>query len=100
MYGSCAAYCRILSIEDPSFGPLQIVIVGFDTTARFQGEVARELLEFALEDLRRLIDEIGPGDHVIAILVEHRWASQLREAGGRLVGQGLSHAGGGDGGRG
>jgi len=79
-----------MSIEDPSFGPLQIVIVGFDTTARCQSEVARELLEFALDDLRRLIDELGPGDHAVAILVEHRWASQLREAGGRLVGQAFS----------
>ena len=81
-----------MSIEDPSFGPLQIVIVGFDTTARCQSEVARELLEFALEDLRRLIDEIGPGDHA----VDSRRASLGvaaarggREAGGRLVGQGF-----------
>jgi len=90
-----------MSIEDPSFGPLQIVIVGFDTTARCQSEVARELLEFALDDLRRLIDELGPGDHAVAILVEHRWASQLREAGARRVGgwsAKLSHAGGDDGG--
>ena len=156
-----------MSIEDPSFGPLQIVIVGFETTERFRGEAARELLDlrgrglirvldarffhraqdgtlteidlgpmladrpaedanpvarllgvngaggngaggnggrrpqeafirtagFALEDLRRLTDEIGPGDHAIAILVEHRWAGRLREAvreaGGRLVGQGF-----------
>ena len=151
-----------MSIEDPGFGPLQIVIVGFETTERFRGEAARELLDlrgrgmirvldarflhrapdgsltevdlgplladrpaeranpvarllgvngvggngglppqeafartagFALEDLRRLTDEIGPGDHAIAILIEHRWAAQLREAvheaGGRLVGQGF-----------
>jgi hypothetical protein len=151
-----------MSIEDPGFGPLQIVIVGFETTERFRGEAARELLDlrgrglirvldarffhrapdgkltevdlgpllverpaeranpvarllgvngaggngglrpqeafartagFALEDLRRLTDEIGPGDHAIAILIEHRWAGQLREAvreaGGRLVGQGF-----------
>jgi hypothetical protein len=48
---------------------------------------------FALEDLRRLTDEIGPGDHAAAVLVEHVWASHLREtvreAGGRLVGQGF-----------
>ena len=151
-----------MSIDEDSFGPLQIVIVGFETTERFQGEAARELLElrgrglirvldarffhrapdatltevdlgsmladrpaeranpvarllgvngaggngglrpqeafartagFALEDLRRLIEEIGPGEHAIAILVEHRWAGRLREAvreaGGRLVGQGF-----------
>ena len=156
-----------MTIEDPGFGPLQIVIVGFETTERFRGEAARELLDlrgrglirvldarffhrakdrtlteidlgpmladrpaddanpvarllgvngngaggngglrpqeaftrtagFALEDLRRLTDEIGPGDHAVAILVEHRWAGRLREAvreaGGRLVGQGfLTH---------
>ena len=156
-----------MSIEDASFGPLQIVIVGFETTERFRGEAARELLDlrgrglirvldarffhrapdetltevdlgpmladrpaepanpvarllgvngaggngtggngglrpqdafsrtagFALEDLRRLTEEIGPGDHAVAILIEHRWAGRLREAvreaGGRLVGQGF-----------
>ena len=151
-----------MSIDDPSYGPLQIVIVGFETTERFRGEAARELLDlrgrgmirvldarflhrapdgkltevdlgplladrpaeranpvarllgvngvggnggmrpkqafartagFALEDLRRLTDEIGRGDHAIAILIEHRWAARLREAvreaGGRLVGQGF-----------
>jgi hypothetical protein len=26
-----------MSIEDPSVGPLQIVIVGFETTERFRG---------------------------------------------------------------
>ena len=48
---------------------------------------------FALEDLRRLTDEIGPGDHAAVVLVEHLWASRLREAvheaGGRLLGQGF-----------
>ena len=161
-HGSYAAYCRVMSIEDPSFGPLQIVIVGFETTERMRGEAARELLDlrgrgmirvldarffhrapdeeltrgrprpgcrptgrptrhpiarllgvngaggnaglrpqeafartagFALEDLRRLTDEIGPGDHAVVILIEHRWAGRLREAvreaGGRLVGQGF-----------
>ena len=151
-----------MSIEDPGFGPLQIVIVGFKTTERFRGEAARELIDlrgrgmirvldarffhrapdekltevdlgplladrpaeranpvarllgvngaggnggrrprdafartagFALEDLRRLTDEIGPGDHAVAILIEHRWAGRLREAvreaGGRMVGQGF-----------
>ena len=154
-----------MSIDDPSYGPLQIVIVGFETTERFRGEAARELIDlrgrgmirvldarffnrapegkltevdlgplladrpaeranpvarllgvnggggnggngglrpqealartagFALEDLRRLTDEIGPGDHAIAILIEHRWAARLREAvreaGGKLVGQGF-----------
>ena len=142
-------------------GPLQIVLVGFETTARFRGDIARELAAlrgrgmirvidarlfhrspdgkltevdlapvlagaaeppnraiahllgangagngaehpaeafartagFALEDLRRLTDEIGPGDHAAVVLVEHLWAARLREAvreaGGRLIGQGF-----------
>jgi hypothetical protein len=139
-------------------GPLQIVLVGFETTERFRGDIAREIADlrgrgvirvldarlfhrapsgqltevdlnpllaeprdnalahllganggggngssplqalagtagFALEDLRRLTDEIGPGDHAAVVLVEHVWASHLREAvleaGGRLLGQGF-----------
>jgi hypothetical protein len=143
-------------------GPLQIVLVGFETTERFRGDIARELAQlrgrgvirvldarlfhrspdgeltevdlnplladppdppdraiahllgangargnggrppgealahtagFALEDLRRLTDEIGPGDHAAVVLVEHLWAARLREAvreaGGRLLGQGF-----------
>jgi hypothetical protein len=141
---------------------MQLVLVGFETTDRFRGEIARELADlrgrgmirvlearlfhraetgkltevdlnplladpptepgraiahllgangsggnggsrtpsealagtvgFALEDLRRLTDEIGPGDHAVVVLIEHVWASRLREAvraaGGRLLGQG------------
>jgi hypothetical protein len=143
-------------------GPLQLVLVGFETTERFRGDIAAELRElrgrgmirvldarlfhrtpdgvltevdlnpiigdpptppdraiahllgangargnggkspaeafartagFALEDLRRLTDEIGPGDHAAVVLVEHLWAARLREAvreaGGRLLGQGF-----------
>ena len=148
--------------EDATVGPLQIVLVGFETTDRFRGDIARELgalrgrgmlrvldarlfhrapdgklteidlnpvlaeagaapnraiahllganggggngarrpaeafartAGFALEDLRRLTDEIGPGDHAAVLLVEHLWAARLREtvreAGGRLLGQGF-----------
>ncbi len=145
-----------------SVGPIQIVLVGFETTDRFRGEIARELADlrgrgmirvldarlfnraesgqltevdlnpvladppakpdraiahllgangaggnggtrtpseafagtvgFALEDLRRLTDEIGPGDHAAVVLIEHVWAARLRDAvldaGGRLLGQG------------
>lgn len=151
-----------MSAEQPLMGPLQLVIVGFETTERFRGDIARELLYlrgrgqirvldarffhraadggltevdlgslladrprepgnpvahllgvngaggnggargpaafsrtagFAIEDLRRLTDEIGPGDYAAAVLVEHVWASHLRdtilEAGGRLLGQGF-----------
>jgi hypothetical protein len=141
-------------------GPLQLLLVGFETTARFRGDIAREIADlrgrgmlrvldarffrredgrlteidlnplladpppprggalahligangsggngvpplpglagsagFALEDLRRLADEIGPGDHAAVVLVEHVWAGRLREAvlaaGGRLLGQGF-----------
>jgi hypothetical protein len=152
-----------MAVDDASFGPLQLVVVGFETTERFRGDIARELLElrgrgmlrvldarmfhrspdgtlteidlspvlaepraehgnpvahllglngagggnggmapaeafartagFALEDLRRLTDEIGPGTHAAVVLVEHVWAARLREfvreAGGRLLGQGF-----------
>jgi hypothetical protein len=142
-------------------GPLQLVLVGFETTDRFRGDIAREIADlrgrgvirvldarlfhraedgalteidlnplladppahgnpiahlvgggngsrgngahadhalfgtvgFALEDLRRLTDEIGPGDHAAVVLVEHLWAARLREAvheaGGHLLGQGF-----------
>jgi hypothetical protein len=149
-----------MSAEDLSIGPLQLVLVGFETTERFRGDIAREIgtlrgrgmirvldarlfhrapeggltevdlnplladppptgnplahllgtngggnggmappqafartAGFALEDLRRLTDEIGPGEHAAVVLVEHLWAARLREtvreAGGRLVGQGF-----------
>jgi hypothetical protein len=141
-------------------GPLQLVLVGFETTDRFRGDIAREIADlrgrglirvldarlfhraddgaltevdlnpllaeppargnpiahllgangaggngaghdhglagtvgFALEDLRRLTDEIGPGDYAAAVLVEHLWAARLREtvreAGGHLLAQGF-----------
>jgi hypothetical protein len=147
----------------PGHGPLQILLVGFETTERFQGEIVRELLDlrgrgmirvldarflhrareggkltevdlgpliaerpaedanpiarllgvnghggngglappeafartagFALEDLRRLTDEIGPGDHAAVVLVEHVWAARLRavvhRTGGALRAQGF-----------
>ena len=149
-----------MSAEDLSIGPLQLVLVGFETTERFRGDIAREIgtlrgrgmirvldarlyhrapdgkltevdlnplladppphgnplahlmgtngggnggmspqdafshtAGFALEDLRRLTDEIGPGQHAAVVLVEHLWAATLRttvrEAGGRLIGQGF-----------
>jgi hypothetical protein len=150
-----------MSADAPNVGPLQLVLVGFETTERFRGHIARELRDlrgrgllrvldarlyhrapdsklteidlgpllaepspegnpvasllglngaggnggppdpealhctagFSLTDLRRLTDEIGPGDHAVVVLVEHLWATHLREtvrdAGGRLLGQGF-----------
>ncbi len=149
-----------MDIDEPSAGPLQLLLIGFETTERFRGEVAREIATlrgrgllrvmdarlllrtgegkltevdlnpmladpspggnplahllgtngggnggitpqeafhrtagFALDDLRRVTDEIAPGEHALALLVEHVWASGLREsvlrAGGRLVAQGF-----------
>jgi hypothetical protein len=147
--------CATLSV-----GPIQLVLLGFETTERFRGEIARELADlrgrgmirvldarlfhrspegkltevdlnlmladpppdhaiahllganggggnggshtpaealartagFALEDLRRLTEEIGPGDYAGALLVENVWAGRfaeaVRNAGGRLLGQG------------
>jgi hypothetical protein len=150
-----------MSTDDTSLGPLQIVLVGFETTERFRGDIAREIgflrgrgmlrvidarllhrgengkltevdlnplladppepanpiahllgtnggggnggasaqeafhrtAGFALEDLRNLTDEIGEGEYAAVVLVEHLWAAGLREtvreAGGRLLGQGF-----------
>lgn len=61
--------------------------------ARTPSEALARTTGFALEDLRRLTDEIGPGDYAGVVLVEHLWAGRLREvvreAGGRLLGQGF-----------
>ena len=150
-----------MSADDLSVGPLQLLLVGFETTERFRGEIAREIAQlrgrgllrvldarlmhrgddgkltevdlnplladpppqanpiaqllgtnggggnggagpleawhrtagFAVADLRRLTDEIGPGEYSAVVLVEHLWAAGLREtvrrAGGRLLGQGF-----------
>jgi hypothetical protein len=151
-----------MDATEPSVGPLQLLLVGFETTERFRGHIAREILElrgrgiirvldarllhrapdgeltdvdlnpilaeppdptanpvarllgtngaggngglppdeafgrtvgFALEDVRRLTDEIGPGDYAAVVLVEHVWASRLRttvrDAGGALLAQGF-----------
>jgi hypothetical protein len=142
-------------------GPLQILVVGFESTENFRGDIAREVgrlrgrgllrvidarlvhrgedgkltevdlnpllgdppapenpiahllgtngggsnggmsppeafertAGFALEDLRRLTDEVGRGEYAAIVLVEHLWAEELRETvrdtGGRLLGQGF-----------
>src|SRR3954452_23407954 len=151
-----------MSGERASIGPVQLLILGFETSEHFQGEVGRELLDlrgrglirvldarllhrtpdgeltevdlgplvadwpedradavagllaangnggnggsrspealagtvgFTVDDFRRLTEEIGAGEHAVAILVEHLWAARLREevhkAGASLVGQGF-----------
>ena len=45
-----------MSVEDPSYGPLQIVIVGFETTERFRGEAARELIDLRGRGMIRVLD--------------------------------------------
>jgi hypothetical protein len=61
--------------------------------ARAPSEALARTTGFTLEDLRQLTDEIGPGDYAAVVIVEHLWASRLREvvreAGGRLLGQGF-----------
>ena len=150
-----------MASDEPGFGPLQLLVVGFETTERLHGQIAREIQElrgrglirvvdarmftrdergeltevdlnpvlgdqrwrpaahllglngaatnggggdldeaafaatvgFTLEDLRRLTDEIHPGEHAAVVLVEHAWAGRLRQrirdAGGRLIAQGM-----------
>ena len=46
----------VMSIEDESFGPLQIVIVGFETTERFRGDAARELLDLRGRGMIQVLD--------------------------------------------
>jgi uncharacterized membrane protein len=151
--------------DEPSIGPLQLVVVEFESIDRLDGEIARELRDlrgrglisivdarllsrsddgelteldlneiigepvgsewrpvahlfgfngrgpvdgaggaqspelyartagFSVEDLRRITEEIGDGEHAVVVLVEHRWAARLRalvrERGGRLAAQGL-----------
>jgi Family of unknown function (DUF6325) len=152
-----------MSPDEPGHGPLQLLVVGFETTERFDGQIASEIRHlrgrglirvldarllsrgedgeltetdlnqiigepvgsewrpaahlfglngagdrngaaltperysrtagFEIDDLRRLTDEIGRGEHAAVVLVEHLWASHLRdlvrERGGLLVAQGM-----------
>jgi hypothetical protein len=56
-------------------------------------EVVAQAAGFALEDLRKLKEQIEPSELTAAVLVEHVWAARLqdaiRDADGRLLGQGL-----------
>src|ERR1700759_869875 len=45
-----------MNTEEPSSGPLQMLLVGFETTEHFRGEIARELLELRGRGMIRVID--------------------------------------------
>ena len=42
--------------EEPSFGPLQLLVVGFETTERFDGQIARELRDLRGRGLIQVVD--------------------------------------------
>ena len=42
--------------DDPSHGPLQLIVVGFETTERFDGQIAREMRELRGRGLIRVLD--------------------------------------------
>jgi uncharacterized membrane protein len=45
-----------MASEEPGFGPLQLLVVRFETTDRFRGEIARELQELRGRGLIRVLD--------------------------------------------
>ena len=45
-----------MASEEPGFGPLQLLVVGFERTDRFRGEIARELQELRGRGLIRVLD--------------------------------------------
>jgi hypothetical protein len=45
-----------MASDEPSFGPLQLLVVGFETTERFRGDIARELHELRGRGLIRILD--------------------------------------------
>ncbi len=45
-----------MSTEEPSIGPLQILIVGFETTERFRGDIAREIGFLRGRGMLRVLD--------------------------------------------
>ncbi len=45
-----------MNTEEPSYGPLQMLLGGVETTERFRGEIARELLELRGRGMIRVID--------------------------------------------
>ena len=45
-----------MNTDESTYGPLQILLVGFETTERFRGEIARELLDLRGRGMIRVID--------------------------------------------
>jgi hypothetical protein len=45
-----------MNTAEPGHGPLQILLVGFETTERFQGEIVRELLDLRGRGMIRVLD--------------------------------------------
>ena len=45
-----------MASEEPGFGPLQLLVVGFETTERLQGQIAREIQELRGRGLIRVVD--------------------------------------------
>ena len=48
---------RDMSVSpDPAMGPLQLLVIGFETTERFRGDIARELRDLRGRGLVRVLD--------------------------------------------
>ena len=45
-----------MASDEPDIGPLQLVVVGFETTDRFDGQIARELRDLRGRGLIRVVD--------------------------------------------
>src|SRR6187200_2245718 len=45
-----------MASDEPGFGPLQLLVVGFETTERLQGQIAREIQELRGRGLIRVVD--------------------------------------------
>jgi hypothetical protein len=45
-----------MASEEPGFAPLQLLVVGFETTERLQGQIAREIAELRGRGLIRVVD--------------------------------------------
>jgi hypothetical protein len=85
--------------EDEALGELVGMLLGFS----FEGDDAADsdvvevgdesLLGLSPADIERIGDELAPGTGALLMLVEHRWATGLREAvadaGGRMIAQGF-----------